>query len=72
MENSIHFTLKPSTIESLQTYAQILDKDISLLIEEALDAYFAEVQKGFLEKNIADENALTNLDYDEFWDGVEL
>ena len=72
MENSLHFTLKPSTIESLQTYTQILDKDVSLLIEEALDAYFAEVQKGLLEKNIADENALTNLGYDEFWDGVEL
>ncbi len=72
MENSIHFTLKPSTIESLQAYAQILDKDVSVLMEEALEAYFAEVQKHFMEKSIADENALTNLDYDEFWDGVEL
>ena len=72
MENSLHFTLKPSTIENLQTYAQILDKDVSILMEEALEAYFAEIQKRFMEKSIADENALTNLDYEEFWDGVEL
>ncbi len=72
MENSIHFTLKPDTIENLQVYAEMLDKDVSTLMEEALDTYFAEVQKRFLEKSIADENALTNLDYDEFWEGVEV
>ncbi len=72
MENSLHFTLKPSTIENLQLYAKILDKDVSILMEEALEAYFAEIQKRFMEKSIADENALTNLDYEEFWDGVEL
>jgi len=72
MKNSIHFTLKPETVENLQVYSEMLKKDASTVIEEALDAYFAEVQKRLLEKNIADENALTNLDYDEFWDGVEL
>ncbi len=72
MENSIHFTLNPDTIENLQVYAEMLDKDVSTLMEEALDAYFAEVQKRFLERNIADENAMTNLDYDEFWEGVEV
>jgi hypothetical protein len=72
MENRIDFILKPSTIENLQAYSEMLDKEISTVIEEALDAYFAETQKRLLEKNIADENAMTNLDYDEFWDGVEL
>jgi len=72
MKNSLHFTLKPDTIENLQTYAQILDKDVSTLMEEALETYFAEVQKRFLEKSIADENTLTNLDYEEFWEGVEV
>ena len=72
MKNSIHFTLKPETVENLQVYSEMLKKDTSIVIEEALDAYFAEVQKCLLEKNIADENALTNLDYDEFWDGVEI
>jgi len=72
MENSINFTLKPGTVESLQAYSELLHKDISMMMEEALEAYFAEVQKRLLEKNMADENAMTNLDYDEFWDGVEF
>ncbi len=72
MQNRLDFTLKPTTIENLHAYAEILNKDISLLLEEALDSYFAQVQKSLLEKNLSDENAMTNLDYDEFWDGVEL
>jgi len=72
MENRINFTLRPDTIESLQVYSELLHKDISMMMEEALEAYFAQVQKQLLEKNMADENAMTNLDYDEFWDGVEL
>ena len=72
MKETIHFTLSPNTIEKLQVYSNILNKDISTVMEEALDAYLAEVQKRLLEKNTADENAMTNLDYHEFWDGVEL
>ena len=68
----IHFTLKPSTIESLQSYAEILHKDISTVIEEALDTYFAQVQKQMMEKNMDDESAMTTLNYEEFWEGVEL
>jgi len=59
-------------MENLQTFCQILKKDESAIINEALELYFQEQQKKLLEKNIADENALTNLDYDEFWDGVEI
>ncbi len=72
MKETINFTLKPGTIENLQAYSEILDKEISTVMEEALEAYFAETQKRLLDKNTADENAMTNLDYDEFWDGVEL
>ena len=72
MKNRINFTLKPSTIENLQAYAALLDKEMSLLIEEALEGYFSEIQKQLLEKNMADENAMSSLDYEEFWEGVEL
>ena len=72
MENRIDFTLKPDTIENLKAFSELLKKDISLILEEALDEYFATVQKQLLEKNLADENAMTNLDFDEFWDGVEI
>jgi len=45
---------------------------VSWVVEQALDEYFATVQKQLLEKNLADENAMTNLDFDEFWDGVDI
>ena len=72
MENRIDFTLKPDTIENLQTFSELLKKDVSWVLEQALEEYFAKIQKELLEKNLADENALTNLDYNEFWDGVDI
>ena len=73
MENQIiNFTLKPDTIENLKAFSELLKKDVSWVLEQALEEYFAQVQKELLEKNLADENAMTNLDYDEFWDGVDI
>jgi uncharacterized membrane-anchored protein YjiN (DUF445 family) len=59
-------------MQNLEAFSELKKKDISELINEALEEYFANEQKKLLEKNLADENAMTNLDYDEFWDGVEL
>lgn len=72
MSNKLDFTLKADTIENLQAFADLLKKDVSWVLEQALDEYFIKVQKELLEKNMADENAMTNLDYDEFWEGVDL
>jgi predicted transcriptional regulator len=71
-ENRIDFRLKPDTIENLKAFSELLKKDVSWVLEEALTEYFSAVQKQLLEKNLADENAMTNLDYDEFWDGVDI
>ena len=59
-------------LQNLEAFTQILKKDESTIINEALELYFQEEQKKLLEKNLADENAMTNLDYDEFWDGVDI
>jgi len=72
MENRINFTLKPDTIENLKAFSELLKKDVSWVVEQALEEYFSTVQKQLLEKNLADENAMTNLDFDEFWDGVDI
>jgi len=72
MEHRIDFTLKPETIENLQAFAELLKKDVSWVLENALEEYFAKVEKELLEKSMADENAMTNLDYDEFWEGVDF
>jgi predicted transcriptional regulator len=72
MENTIQFELKQATVENLHIFADILKKDINIILEEALDEYFVTEQKRLLEKNLNDENAMTNLDFDEFWDDVDL
>jgi hypothetical protein len=63
---------KESTVENLQLYSELLGKDVNTMLEEALELYFETQQKMLLEKNLENENMMTNLDYDEFWDGVDL
>ena len=58
--------------ENLDNFKKILNKDESTIINEALEVYFTAQQKILLEKNLDNENAMTNLDFDEFWDDVEI
>ncbi len=68
----MNFKLKQKTIENLKIYSQILNKSINELIEEALDEYFASLEERLLKDNIENENAQTNLSFNEFWDGVDI
>lgn len=72
MESEIKIEFTQSTVENLHLYSELLKKDISTILEEALEQYFENEQKKLLEKNMEDENAMTNLDFDEFWDGIDL
>ncbi len=72
MNDNINFKLSSQTIDDLDTFSKILKKDHSTILNEALEQYFESEQKKLVEKNQEDENALTNLDYDEFWDGVDI
>lgn len=72
MQNDMIIEFKESTVENLQLYSELLDKDVNTMLEEALELYFEAQQKMLLEKNLENENMMTNLDYDEFWDGVDL
>jgi len=71
MENK-KFTLNTDNLENLQNFSEILKKDYSTMMNEALEDYFIAAQKQMLEKNLGDENALTNLDFEEFWDDVDV
>jgi hypothetical protein len=71
-DNTIELELSYDAIENLQTFSKILNKDINTMLNEALTQYFTNEQKRILEKNQDDENMMTNLDYDEFWDGVDI
>ncbi len=68
----MQITIDQYNMQNLQTFSELLKKDASTIINEALEEYFEKEQKKLLEKNLEDENALTNLDFDEFWDDVEL
>ena len=68
MNDKIDFVLNTKTIENLKLYSELLNKDFSTMLDEALEQYFVSEQ----EKLIAKEQNATNLDYDEFWGGVEL
>ncbi len=59
-------------MQNLEAFSELKKKDISTLINEALEEYFVNEEKKLLEKNLADENAMTNLDFDEFWDDVKI
>jgi len=72
MEKTINFKLNAGIIEELQTFSKILNKDINQILNEALEEYFENEQKKFIEKNIDNENLMTNLDFNEFWDDVDI
>lgn len=71
-EDMMKFELSLEMAENLETYSELLKKDTSTMLNEALEQYFENEQKKLLEKNLEDENAMTNLDFDEFWDGVDV
>jgi len=68
MNDKIDFVLNTKTIENLKLYSELLNKDFSTMLDEALEQYFVSEQ----EKLIAKEQNATNLDYNEFWDGVDV
>ena len=72
MDSDFKIVLRPETAESLELYSQILARSPSDLVEEALQTYFSAIQAKMAQDSMMDDNAQTNLGYDEFWDGVDL
>ena len=68
----IEIEFKQTTVDNLHLFSEMLNKDVNTMLEEALEQYFDSEQKKLMEKNISDDNAMTNLDFDEFWDDVDL
>ena len=72
MDNDLKFVLDSETVEQLHTYSELLQKDTSTILKEALQQYFETIEKNLLEKSQHEQDAMTNLDFDEFWDDVEI
>jgi hypothetical protein len=68
----MEFKLSQNMIDELTLFTKLLNKDHNTILNEALTLYFENEQKKLLEKRLDDENAMTNLDFDEFWDGVDI
>jgi len=68
----VNIVLKQSTVENLVGFSKLLNKEINVMIEEALEQYFDAEQKRLIEKGIEEDASMTNLDYDEFWDGLDI
>ncbi len=72
MKDTINIELKQDTVDNLLAFSELLKKDINKMMEEALEQYFENEQKKLIEKGIEEDSTMTNLDYNEFWDDVEL
>ena len=72
MEQNIKIEFKQSTVDDLIGFSELLNKDVNIMIEEALKQYFENEQKKLIEKGIEEDASMTNLDYDEFWDGLDI
>ena len=72
MSREISFVLDAATAEKLSLFGELLEKDASTMLREALQDYFAKEEKRLLEKKLAEKDPMTDLGFDEFWDGVDL
>lgn len=69
---TIHLNLTQENIEGLEIYSKLLHKDINTIINESLKLYFEKAQEHLQTKSLEGDGANTNLDFDEFWDGIEI
>lgn len=68
----MEFILPSSTIEQIELYSQLLKKEPKQIIQEALENYFAQLEKELFENSLENENKLTTFTNDEFWDGLDI
>jgi len=68
----MNFVLDKNYIESIEQYSKLLHKEPSIMLKEALEDYFVKIEKELLQNSMEKENAVTNLSYDEFFDGLDF
>jgi predicted transcriptional regulator len=72
MSDSLSIVLKAKTVEKLQAYAELLNKEPNTIINEALEDYFTQADKAILEKSMQEKDPDTDIGFDEFWDDVDF
>jgi ATP-dependent protease HslVU (ClpYQ) ATPase subunit len=71
MQQNIYLNLTKENIENLEEYSKKLNSDVNTIFNEALQFYFEKIKEQISNHN-NDEFQNTNLDFNEFWDGVDL
>ena len=72
MQEQIHLNINDTNLQNLDYYTKVLKTDTNTLFNSALEFYFQKVEEELSKELKSDESQNTNLDYDEFWDGVDL
>jgi len=72
MSNALNISLAQSTVDDLFAFSELLGKDVNVMINQAIEQYLENEQKKLIEKGIEEDASMTNLDYNEFWDGVDI
>ena len=65
-------TINEENYLKLEAFKELLEKDESTIINEALQRFFEAEQKRLVDEEIEKQKAQTNLSYDEFWDGIDF
>lgn len=65
--DALKITIDSKTAEQLSYYSQLLHKDATTMVHEALEFYFVEE-----EKKLSEQDPMTNLSFDEFWDDMDI
>ncbi len=67
MNETLTFTINPETTQRLKAYAELLNMTPQSMLDEALEQYFERK-----DEEIARQDPMTNLSYDEFWDDLDF
>lgn len=66
--SQLSITLTQKDSDLLQTYSALINKDKDTMVSEAFKLYFEMLE----EKLQQDQTSETSLDFDEFWEGVDI
>lgn len=72
MSKDFKFELSIEMMDKIEAYGELLEKDASTMLEEALSQYFMDEEKRLLEKRLSEKDPDTDIGFDEFWDGVDI
>jgi len=72
MNNNIKIELNSEIVHDLQAFSTILEKTPSQIINTALQEYFEKEQEKLDANTLDMDGGMTKMDFDEFWDGVDI